>query len=120
MAEHFEENESSKETGFAAFGANRWLLAAVVALIVVAGIALGYGYRQQILVGHLTAQQSMANATINEMQGQMNTLTAKLNDVTAAQQAADQAKAQAVAKAASGKKGPSENKRLKELQARID
>ncbi len=121
MAEHFEENESSKETGFAAFAANRWLLVAVVALIVVAGIALGYGYRQQILVGHLTAQQSMANATISEMQGQMNTLTAKLNDMTAAQQAAEQAKARAaVQKATSVKKGPSESKRLKELQARID
>lgn len=121
MAEHFEENETSKETGFAAFGANRWLLVAVVALIVVAGIALGYGYRQQILVGHLTAQQSMANATISEMQGQMNTLTAKLNDMTAAQQAAEQAKAHAAAqKATSVKKGPSESKRLKELQARID
>ena len=121
MAEHFEENETSKETGFAAFGANRWLLVAVVALIVVAGIALGYGYRQQILVGHLTAQQSMANATIGEMQGQMNTLTAKLNDMTAAQQAAEQAKAHAaVQKATSVKKGPSESKRLKELQARIN
>jgi len=120
MAEHFEENQSSNETGFAAFGANRWLLLAVVALIVVAGIALGYGFRQQILVGHLTAQQSMANATINEMQGQLNTVTAKLNDVTAAQQAAELAKVQAAAKVASGKKGPAESKRLKELQARID
>ena len=120
MAEHFEENESSKETGFTAFGANRWFLVAVIALIAVAGIALGYGYRQQILAGHLAAQQSMANATISEIQGQLNAVTAKLNDMTAAQQAAEQAKAQAVAKAASGKKGPSENKRLKELQARID
>src|SRR5205807_753219 len=120
MAKQFEENESRKETGLAAFGANRWLLVAVIALIAVAGIALGYGYRQQILAGHLAAQQSMANATISEIQGQLNAVTAKLNDMTAAQQAAEQAKAQAVAKAASGKKGPSENKRLKELQARID
>src|SRR5437016_3754195 len=120
MSEHFEENESSKETGFTAFGANRWFLVAVIALIAVAGIALGYGYRQQILVGHLTAQQSMANATINEMQGQLSAVTAKLNDMTAAQQAAEQAKTQAVAKAASSKKGPAESKRLKELQARID
>jgi len=120
MAEQFEQNESSKGTGLAALGANRWLLLAVIALIAVAGIAFGYGYRQQILVGHLTAQQSMANATINEMQGQLNTVTAKLNDMTAAQQAAEQAKAHAATKAASGKKGPSESKRLKELQARID
>src|SRR5438445_5985382 len=120
MAEHFEENESSKETGFAVFGAHRWLLVAVIALIAVAGIALGYGYRQQILAGHLAAQQSMSNATISEIQGQLNAVTAKLNDVTAAQQAAEQAKAQAAAKAASGKKGPAESKRLKELQARIE
>jgi len=121
MAKQFEENESRKETGLAAFGANRWLLVAVIALIAVAGIALGYGYRQQILAGHLAAQQSMANATISEIQGQLSAVTAKLNDMTAAQQAAEQAKAHAaVAKGASGKKGPSENKRLKELQARID
>src|SRR5438876_7496226 len=63
----------------------------------------------------------MSNATIGEMQGQLSAVTAKLNDMTAAQQAAEQAKAHAVAtKAASGKKGPSESKRLKELQARID
>jgi len=120
MAEQFEENESRKETGLAAFGANRWLLVAVIALIAVAGIALGYGYRQQILAGHLAAQQSMANATISEIQGQLNAVTAKLNDMTAAQQAVEQAKAHAAAKTVSGKKGPSENKRLKELQARID
>src|SRR5437879_43763 len=121
MAEHFEEKESSKETGFAALGGNRWRLVAVIALVVVTGIALGYGYRQQILVGHLTAQQSMSNATIGEMQGQLSAVTAKLNDMTAAQQAAEQAKAHAaVAKGASGKKGPSESKRLKELQARIE
>ena len=95
MAEQFEENESRKETGLAAFGANRWLLVAVIALIAVAGIALGYGYRQQILAGHLAAQQSMANATISEIQGQLNAVTAKLNDMTAAQQAVEQAKAHA-------------------------
>src|SRR5258708_31737600 len=67
----------------------------------------------------------MANATINEMQGQLNTVTAKLNEMTAAQQAAaEQAKAAHTngtgAKTASGKKGAAESKRLKELQARID
>src|SRR6266704_2660989 len=125
MSEHLDENGNGRERWLESFGANRWLLVGIVALFVVAGIAFGYGYRQQILVGHLTAQESMANATINEMEGQLNTVTAKLNEMTDAQQAAaEQAKAAHTngtgAKAASGKKGATENKRLKELQARID
>ncbi len=128
MEEHLETNENGNERGPASWGVNRWLVVASVALLAVAGLAFGYGYRQQIMVGHLTAQQSMATATINEMQGQVNTLTAKLNDVTAAQQAAAEAQAKAAAartngngvKTAAGKRTPAESKRLKELQARID
>jgi len=127
MSEHFDENENARESGLGFSGVNRWLVVAVVAMIAVAGIALGYGYRQQILADHLTAQQSMANATINEMQGQLNTVTSKLNEVTAAQQAAaaaaEQAKASAHApgaKAAAGKRTAAESKRLKELQAKLD
>jgi len=113
MSEHFDENENenAREGGMGFSGMNRWLVVAVVAMLVVAGIAVGYGYRQQILAEHLTAQQSMANATISEMQGQLNTVTAKLNDVTAAQQAAAAAAEQAKAahangaKTAAGKKG---------------
>lgn len=128
MDEHLETNEQANERGAGA-NVNRWLITALVALVAAAGIAFGYGYRQQILVGHLTAQQSMSNATINEMQGQVNTLTAKLNEITAAQQAAAaaaQAKASPAhantpgAKAVAGKRTPAENKRMKELQARID
>src|SRR6266704_3199669 len=81
MSEHLDENGNGRERWLESFGANRWLLVGIVALIVVAGIAFGYGYRQQILVGHLTAQESMANATINEMQGQLNTVTAKLKEM---------------------------------------
>jgi DNA repair exonuclease SbcCD ATPase subunit len=128
MDEHLEPNEHENERGSANSGVNRWLVVAIVALITAAGIAFGYGYRQQILVGHLTAQQSMANATINDMQGQVNTLTAKLNEITAAQQAAaaaEQAKVSAAhanvpGKTAAGKRSTAESKRLKELQARID
>ena len=101
------------------------LIVAVVAMLVVAGLAIGYGYRQQTMVGHLTAQESMANATISEMQGQLNTVTAKLNDVTAAQQAAAEAQAKEAAarangKTAGGKGTPTASKRLKEIQAKID
>jgi uncharacterized coiled-coil protein SlyX len=130
MEEHMEANENGSERGPASSAVNRWLLAAGVALIVVAGVAFGYGYRQQVLVGHLTAQQSIATATINDMQGQVSTLTAKLNEMSAAQQAAAAAAAQTKtsavhanangAKAAAGKRSTTENSRLKALQARID
>ncbi len=128
MEENLEPNENGHNRQPASFGANRWLMVAAVVLIAAAGLAFGYGYRQQIAVGHMTAQASVANATINEMQGQLNTLTAKLNEMSAAQQAAEaaQKKTPAVhataagAKLAAGKKSTTENKRLKELQARID
>ena len=128
MAEQFESNENGSERGFASSGLNRWLIVASVALLVLAGLAFGYGYRQQILAGHLAAQQSMATATINDMQGQLNTVTTKLNEMTAAQQAAEAAAAQKKALAANGtgaksvagKRTTAESKRLKEIQARID
>jgi hypothetical protein len=131
MAEYVDMNENEHKKNPTPSGPNRWLLAVLVALIVVAGIAFGYGFRQQILVGHLTAQQTVADATINQMQGQVDTLTAKLNEISAAQQAAAaaaaaQAKTTAVhanangAKSTASKRTAAENKRLKELQARID
>src|SRR5258706_9438828 len=128
MAEHFESNDNGNERGFSNLGLNRWLVVASVALLVLAGLAFGYGYRQQILAGHLAAQQSMATATINDMQGQLNSLSTKLNEMTIAQQAAEAAAAQKKAsatngtgaKAIAGKRTTAESKRLKELQVRID
>jgi hypothetical protein len=129
MEEYEEANRNGQPGGYTSSGVNRWFVVAIVALVVAAGLAFGYGYRQQIMVSHLTAQESAANATINDMQGQLSTLTAKLNEMTAAQQAAAaaaQTRASAPhsnatgTKAAAGKKGTTENKRLKDLQARID
>jgi len=133
MEEYSDMNENEHKRNPAPSGANRLLPAALLAVIVVAGLAFGYGFRQQILVGHLTAQQTMANATIREMQGQVDTLTAKLNEVSTAQAqqaaaaaAAAQAKAASAhtnatgAKATASKRTTAESKRLKELQARID
>jgi len=130
MDENLESNQNDHNQEGLSLAANRWLLVAVVVLIVGAGLAFGYGYRQQLMASHLAAQASVANATINEMQGQLNTLTAKLNEMSAAQQAAAAAAAQkkapgaqangAGAKPVAGKRTAAENKRLKELQARID
>ncbi|HEV2195907.1 MAG TPA: hypothetical protein VGR55_10005 [Candidatus Acidoferrum sp.] len=118
--EHQEtQNESSWESRTE--GINRWVLIGGVALLVVAGLAFGYGYSQQIAVGHLSAQQSAATATIDQLQNQVNTVTAKLNDMVASQQAAaQQAAEQAAQKKPTGKHGAPVDKRYKELKAQLD
>src|SRR6266566_1361335 len=62
--ENREYQETQPEAGWEArpAGLNRGLLLGAVALLIVAGLAFGYGYRQQIAVGHLTAQQAAAQA----------------------------------------------------------
>ncbi|HTB94844.1 MAG TPA: hypothetical protein VK728_18565 [Candidatus Sulfotelmatobacter sp.] len=98
MEEHHDFNESENRMDTGSGGTNRWLVIALVVLLGVAGVAFGYGYRQQLLVGHLTAQQTVADSTISQMQGQLNAVTSKLNDMNAAQA---QAQAQAQTQAAS-------------------
>jgi hypothetical protein len=132
IEEHSEMNQNGNRPGNSPAAINRWLLVVAVALLVAAGVAAGYGYRQEIMVGHLKAQESVANATINDMQGQLSTLTTKLNEMSAAQQAAAEAAAQkkaqtqavrpgtAGARSASGKKSIPESRQLKELRARLD
>ena len=124
MEENHEHQEIQNEGGWqsGASGINRWLLIGGVALLVVAGLALGYGYSQQSAVGHLTAQQSAATATIDQLQNQVNTVTAKLNDMVASQQAAAQQAAEQAAtqKKASGKHGAPVDKRYKELKTQLD
>jgi hypothetical protein len=116
-----QETQNGSRWGLESGGLNRWLLIGGVALLVIAGLALGYGYSQQSAVGHLTAQQSAATATIDQLQNQVNTVTAKLNDMVASQQAAAQAAEQATTqKKASGKHGAPVDKRYKELKAQLD
>jgi len=130
MDEYPEMNQNGHKREPSITGATRWLLGALVALVVVAGLALGYGYRQQILVGHLTAQESVSNATISQMQGELNTLTAKLNEMSAAQvaknssvqvpQSASQPGNKAAAPAHPAKRTAPVEKRYKQLQAQLE
>jgi len=131
MLEHDERNEHESPYGSSTTSTNRWLVIAVVVMLGIAGVALGYGYRQQTLADHLTAQQSVSDATINQMQGQLSAVTSKLNDMTAAQQAQAQAQAQAEAakqsdkKTAAGvartgtKRAAGTDKRYKQLQSQL-
>jgi hypothetical protein len=124
--EEYQENQEHQETQheagleFRPAGINRGLLIGAVALLVVAGLAFGYGYRQQIAVGHLTAQQTAASATIDQLQGQLNTVNSKLNDMVAAQQASEQAAAQQKAQVSPGAKHGAPDKRYKQLQAQLE
>ena len=127
MEENMEDNQGQEETQSdgswpsRTTGINRWVLIGGVALLLVAGLAFGYGYSQKIAVGHLSAQQSAASATIDQLQGQLNAVTTKLNDMVTAQQAAAQAAEQAVAqKKPVGKHSAPVDKRYKELKAQLD
>jgi hypothetical protein len=130
MEEYQESNQHGPEGEPAPTGVNRWLVVAAGVLLAIAAVAFGYGYRQQILVGHLTAQESVANATIKGMQEQLTTLTAKLNETSAAQQAVSQSPPHRKAsaghtgaagtKSAGGKSSGTSSKQLKEFQAQLD
>src|SRR6184192_645562 len=123
MEENWEKQEVQNDGNweFRPGGINRWLLIGRVALLLVAGLAFGYGYRQEIAVGHLTAQQSVANSTIDQLQGQLNTVTAKLNDLVAAQQTAQQTAEQAAEQKKAGRHGaPVADRRYKQLQAQLE
>jgi len=98
--------------------ANRGLVIIAVLLLVGAGLAVGYGYHQQSLANQISAHDQQLNATVGQLQSQSDALTAKLNDMIAAQQAAAAA-AQTNANKASGKK-PVVDKRYKQLQTQLE
>src|SRR5438093_11199217 len=114
MEENMEDNQGQEETQSdgswpsRTTGINRWVLIGGVALLLVAGLAFGYGYSQKIAVGHLSAQQSAASATIGRRPGQLNAVTTRLNDMVTAPQAAARAAEQRVApaKPAGTQRGP--------------
>ena len=120
MEENHEHQDTENNWESRVGGINRWVLIGGVALLLVAGLAFGYGYSQQSAVGHLTAQQSAASATIDQLQGQLQAVTTKLNDVVTTQQAAAQAAEQAAEqKKVTGKRG-APDKRFKELKAQLE
>jgi uncharacterized coiled-coil protein SlyX len=85
--EPLEENNFSEERAESRPAANRWYVIALIVLLGVAGIAMSYGVHERNQVQQLTAQAVTANNTMSQLQAQVNTLTARLNDMTAAQAA---------------------------------
>ena len=65
----------------------RGSLVGLVVVLVVAVLAFGYGFHQQLKVRYLATQASVANQTINDLQRQLKDVTNELNNLAAAQPA---------------------------------
>src|SRR5260221_4297102 len=102
-----------------------WVLGLVIALIGVAGLGVGYGVRQQGLVSQMSAREADNSAAMSQMHGQIDSLTAKLNDLNTTQQQQQQS-AQALAasqpasrSAASRARSAGPSKQVKQLQTQL-
>jgi uncharacterized coiled-coil protein SlyX len=97
--------------------ATRWLVVAIVGLIAMVGLALGYGYEQKQASSGVTSDDAGMTATISQMQGQVDSLNAKLNEVTTTPPATLAIPAPDTAKAK--QRTAAQNKRIKELQSQL-
>lgn len=119
MDENRQPIETSEGDASPRSATNLGLVIVAVLLLVGAGLALGYGYHQQSLVKQISAQDQQLNATVSQLQSQSDALTAKLNDMIAAQQAAAAAAQSSANKPTVGKK-PVVDKRYKQLQTQLE
>lgn len=65
--------------------ANHWLVVALIILLAVAGYAVNYGARQRSLAEQMKQQAAANTASMDQLQAQVSTLTAKQNELTSAQ-----------------------------------
>jgi hypothetical protein len=63
---------------------DRFLIAALIALLGIAGIAATYAFHEHSQVADLTAQASAAKNSTDQLQSQVNALNARLNAISAA------------------------------------
>lgn len=103
------------------------------AAIVIAVLALcvglfGYAVHERSQVAKVTAQNQQVTSTLADTKGQIETLSSKLNELTAAEQARQQAQAQARARAAASHRGTrvavqrrrADDARWKKVQSELD
>ncbi|HVB86947.1 MAG TPA: hypothetical protein VNK23_09835, partial [Candidatus Dormibacteraeota bacterium] len=83
--------------------ASMWPGVVIIALIVVAGVAIVYAHGQKADINAMAARDASLNANVAQLQNQLQTTTAKLNDVVEQQQAQARAAAQAQAEAEAAK-----------------
>src|SRR5260221_10884148 len=122
MDQHQFSNDSSAESSDSR--SKLWVVALVIALIGAAALGVGYGFHQQGLVSQMTARDADNSAAMGQMHGQIDSLTAKLNELNAAQQQqqqAAQAAAQPASRSTSASRGRAvgSSKQMKQLQAQL-
>jgi uncharacterized coiled-coil protein SlyX len=138
MNDFREENQNNQQVGESGAGvrsrASIWPGAIIVALILVAGLAIVYAHGQRAEINAMTARDASLDANVAQLQNQLQSTTAKLNDMAAQQQAAqaaaeaaqEKAKEQAAVRRAARTNVPhrhvltASEKRYNALQARLD
>lgn len=83
--ENLNENGSERGKLYAHLRANPGLGVAIVALLALAGLGMTYGYHEQSMVNQMKEQAAATNTSMNQLQTQVGTLTAKLNQMNPAQ-----------------------------------
>ncbi len=99
--------------------ASAWLAISVVVLIMALAVTVGYIYQQQTNSKQLLSHDAERNATITQMQNQIDALTAAMSQTPAPAPAAA-AVPPATNPAASRRRTAAENKRFNEMQAKLD
>jgi hypothetical protein len=124
MVQHQVPNDSSVDSS--ASRSRLWIFALVIALIGAAGLGVGYGFHQQGLVSQMSARDADNATAMGQMRGQVDSLTAKLNELNAAEQQRQQAAqaaaavAQPASRSASARgRSAGSSKQMKQLQAQL-
>jgi hypothetical protein len=124
MEENQEQGQTEALPESSRFHASRWGPAVVVLLLLFAGLAVSYGHRQGAMITRLSSSQANVNATIGQMQSQLNIITTKLNEMSAAQAEASAANGRTVGPGQPGARRlaaqPTEADRLRQMQSRLD
>ena len=100
-----------------------WLIAAVVVLLVGLCVAVAHSYTQAKVSDQNASKEAQMSATIGQLQGQLDSLNAKLSALStppvATPAAAQPAQPTAANRAAARRRTAAENKRYKELQSEL-
>ena len=91
-------------------------LTAGIGVLAAALLVFSYDYHQQLKIRHLSAQESVANATINDLRRQLSSVTEELNNTIAERQTATPATKRARKQTA---KPPTFDQRYEQLQAEL-